>query len=81
MAVKEGLAMKYKTRYALKLPPHITMQIPFWWKKEDEGRLLAGLNEFAHGQKPFDEGLDGFGCFRPKVFFIKTSKKNKVTLS
>lgn len=44
--------------------------MPFEWKTAKEEKLLAELHNFSAGQSSFNLGLDGFGCFAPRVIFI-----------
>ena len=57
--------------HALKSPAHITLQMPFRRREEDEQLLIDKLTEFSLSQKSFDILLEGFDCFAPRVIFIK----------
>ncbi|GHA31954.1 2'-5' RNA ligase [Salinimicrobium marinum] len=70
---------KYGVKHALKLPAHITVQIPFKFPEEQEPQLLEKLHSFAAGQKPFQVHLNGFGSFPPRVIFIKIENQDPVT--
>lgn len=68
--LKLELAKKYQTRHALKLPAHITLQIPFRISKTREEKLQQILKNFSEKQKPFEIKTAGFGRFSRKVLFI-----------
>lgn len=69
---------KYGVKHALKLPAHITVQIPFKFPEAQEPQLLEKLQSFAAGQKPFQVRLNGFGSFPPRVIFIKVENQEPV---
>ncbi|MGM0932413.1 MAG: 2'-5' RNA ligase family protein [Bacteroidota bacterium] len=68
--LKLELAEKYHTRHALKLPAHLTLQIPFRMSETREEKLHKILRDFAEKQEPFEIKTAGFGRFSRKVLFI-----------
>lgn len=68
--LKLELAEKYNTRHALKLPAHLTLQIPFRMSNTREDKLQQILKNFSEKQKPFEIKTAGFGRFSRKVLFI-----------
>ncbi|MDR9457282.1 MAG: 2'-5' RNA ligase family protein [Salegentibacter sp.] len=68
--LKLELAENYQARRALKLPAHITLQIPFRMSKTREEKLHKILRDFAENQEPFEIKTAGFGRFSRKVLFI-----------
>lgn len=71
--VIQELGDRYHTRTA-KAPPHITLQSPFEWRREDD-RLERQLKDFADCQPPFAIELFGFGAFPPRVLYVNVQKK------
>jgi 2'-5' RNA ligase len=69
--IKEMMKAGYNAGHALKSPAHITLQMPFRRKTDEELTILTALGRFAAGEAPFDLDLDGFGCFAPRVIFIR----------
>jgi len=64
------IAEKYEAKHALKLPAHITLQIPFKIPETEEEKLIDSLTSFAENQKSFRVDLKDFGRFGQKVIFI-----------
>ena len=69
--LKEEMRHRFRAGHALKSPAHITLQMPFRLDSQDESHLISLLGRFASGQAPFPVDLDGFGCFPPRVLFLK----------
>lgn len=76
--LKQEFKSKYAAKHALKLPAHLTLQIPFKLDKEREPELKDLLQSIAHEQKTFEVKLSGFGAFPPRVIFIKVTNPNPV---
>lgn len=76
--IKEALKEKYNTKHALKLPAHITLQVPFKMEPTRKGELFTLLNTFAQNQKGFKIELSGFGAFPPRVLFIKVKNHEPI---
>lgn len=72
--IKEYFAQTYKSRHALKSPPHITVQAPFEWQLENVPVLEQGLRAFAQTRTPVPITLKGFGAFVPRVIYINVLK-------
>lgn len=60
----------YHSKAALKSPPHITLQPPFEWPRQDYNRLRSALSVFAARQASFPVSLSGFGAFPPRVIYL-----------
>ncbi|HKL35353.1 MAG TPA: 2'-5' RNA ligase family protein [Salegentibacter sp.] len=69
-SLKLEIAEKYNAKHALKLPAHITLQIPFKIPETEEKKLIASLKSFAENQESFPLNLKDFGRFGQKVIFI-----------
>lgn len=65
---------KFNTKAALRSPPHITLQMPFWWPAKKEKELIQQLEHFAKHFDPFKVCLDNFGAFPPGVIYINVVK-------
>jgi len=61
----------YHSRAALRSPPHITLRAPFQLPLGQAGSLKQVLTEFASSYPPFSVELGGFGCFSPRVVFVR----------
>lgn len=70
MSLKNGIAIKYGSKAALKSPPHITLYMPFKWKEEKEKKLFDVLEEFSRIHEPVIVELKDFGSFKPRVIYI-----------
>ncbi|MFZ0490251.1 MAG: 2'-5' RNA ligase family protein [Salegentibacter sp.] len=68
---KKEIKQKYGAKHALKLPAHLTLQIPFRMKEKKERQLIKELDKFAASQKAFEVKLNGFGKFSRNVIFVK----------
>lgn len=80
MGFKRVMADKFNCRFPLKLPPHITLQIPFYYPDgpgEEQG-LIEGLHKFCRGEVPFMVRWDGFGHFRRDVIFVAVENQSPV---
>ncbi|WP_246269341.1 2'-5' RNA ligase family protein [Chitinophaga oryzae] len=75
--IKQEFAEQYGPMYALKVLPHITLQVPFTADPALEKAFCDELTEFAKTQAPFEVSLKGFGTFPNKqnrVLFINVEK-------
>lgn len=75
--MKELVAERWGARYALKTPPHLTIQPPFEWPRERFPALQECLLAFAKQESVFEIELKNFGAFPPSVLFVNCLK-NKV---
>ncbi|MBD0335455.1 MAG: 2'-5' RNA ligase family protein [Cyanobacteria bacterium Co-bin13] len=73
-AVKTYFRDHYQSQAALRSPPHVTLQPPFEWAREDCDRLWQTLAAFAQQQPPVPMTLSGFSAFAPRVIFINVVK-------
>lgn len=70
---------RYKSKHALKSPPHITLIPPFWWEDHNLDELASDLRTWASQQKPFDLKLHDFNCFKPRVIFVDIEESEDLT--
>ncbi len=73
-AIKHHFAEIYNSKAALKSPPHITLQPPFYWEITQLDEIKIVLTEFANKQKSFPVALDGFAAFKPRVIYVDVHK-------
>ena len=76
--LKQEFAEHYGARFALKVLPHITLQVPFTADPFLEKTLTAGLAEFAASARPFEVTLNGFGTslFKAqRILYIKVAQE------
>jgi 2'-5' RNA ligase len=80
--LKQYFYEQYRSKGALKSPPHITLHMPFKWDEGKEEKLISLLSEFAAKGpvKPFALQLKNFGCFEPRVIFIAVEKSGPLFL-
>ncbi len=78
--LKKEAALKYKSRHALKSPPHITLIAPFWFEEAKIHQLYTDLGDFVDTMPPFNLVLNGFGSFRPRVIFIKVEESGMLNM-
>ena len=69
--IKKEIKSKYGIQHALKLPAHITLQIPFRMSDKKEPILIRKLQNFFHNQQSWKTELEGFGKFAKRVIFIQ----------
>ena len=72
--IKQYFADVYSSRKAFNSPPHITLQPPFEWPKENLPILEQNLKEFAALRSPISMTLSGFAAFPPRVIYINPLK-------
>ena len=72
--IKHYFAEVYHSKAALKSPPHITLQPPFYWESDRFVELQTVVKEFANKQAPIPIVLDGFAVFKPRVIYIDVHK-------
>jgi 2'-5' RNA ligase len=61
---------RFKSKHALKSPPHLTLIPPFRMQEAKLDRLHSFLTEFAASRHSFELELSGFDCFAPRVIFV-----------
>lgn len=76
--IKKEIKERYGPKHALKLPPHITLQIPFNMAKEQEPVLEESLLNFSRNEKGLEIELNGFGAFKNKVIFIRIKEPTAI---
>lgn len=76
--LKEEMRVRFRAGHALKSPAHITLQKPFKRLPAEEAKIAEALAIFVRSEHPFTVDLDGFGCFAPRVIFIKIADNDPV---
>ncbi len=76
--LKLEIAEKYGAKHALKLPAHITLQIPFRIPDENESGLVELLKFFVAKQSGFTIKVSGFKKFSNRVIFADVETKQPV---
>ena len=72
--IKHHFAEVYNSKAALKSPPHITLQPPFYWEIARLDEIKSVLTEFVNKQTSFPIVLDGFAAFKPRVIYVDVHK-------
>lgn len=62
-AFKKNIAIKYNSRKALRVIPHITLKTPFHLDEKEHGLLMQWFHNLSFNINKFELGLNGFGCF------------------
>lgn len=78
-ALKETIGASYRTKGALRSPPHITLHMPFLWSEAKEQRLASSLRDFAAAHGPVSITLNGYSCFPPRVVFLAVEDNDALT--
>ena len=74
-AIKQKVWEVYKSRAALKSPPHITLQPPFLWEDANIDCLHHHLAQFAQHHPPVPVTLSGFGAFPARVIYVEVIRQ------
>ncbi|MDX5584359.1 MAG: 2'-5' RNA ligase family protein [Aureibaculum sp.] len=77
-SLKEEMKERFHAKHAIKSPAHITLQMPFKRNKEDEHSIIERLQNFASNHNLINIELNGFGCFSPRVIFIKVKDHTSI---
>lgn len=79
--IKQDFKESFNAGHALNSPPHITLIPPFRYEKKNEDQLIRSLEEFSNEETIFQQKLEGFGMFAPRVIFINVNQtKSLITL-
>lgn len=76
--LKEEMRERFNAQHALKSPAHITLQMPFKRKEEEERRFIPALEKFAAGQSSFLVTLNGFGHFSSRVIYVNVEQTQAI---
>jgi 2'-5' RNA ligase len=79
--LKQEFAEKYGARHAVKVLPHITLQVPFTADPFLEKTITAELTEFAATLSPFEVSLNGFGTYphkEQKILYINVEREKAI---
>src|SRR5690554_4935902 len=76
--LKLQLKERFRLKYALKSPAHITLKMPFVWNEAKEDRLIATLGTFFKEQSGFGLTLRGIGNFGERVIFVRVRKQRQL---
>ena len=77
-SLKEEMKVRFNAKHALKSPAHITLQMPFKRNTEHESLLIKALQYLALKQHTFNIDLADFGCFSPRVIFVKVKNHEPI---
>lgn len=83
VSIKEEFAARFKSRHALKTPPHVTLQAPFYMNESEEPGFKRQLFSFFARISSFDLQFKDYGCFsgkRPPVIYISPLKNEKLEI-
>ncbi|MBK7291736.1 MAG: 2'-5' RNA ligase family protein [Chitinophagaceae bacterium] len=77
--IKRDFALRFNSKAALKVYPHITLKTPFKCPAKEHVELVNWFSELRNFPKAFPISLNGFGTFDNKnspVVFIKPELSN-----
>jgi len=74
-SIKKEFIEKYRSKAALRSPPHITLHMPFQWKEAKEERLFQVLAQTSKFDS-FRVELEKFGAFPPRTIFIQPKEND-----
>ncbi|MEO1254568.1 MAG: 2'-5' RNA ligase family protein [Bacteroidota bacterium] len=72
--LKVLMAERFNSKHALKSPPHITLHMPFKWKKNKLDLLKSVIKKINDQVNPFIINLNGFAFFEPRVVYVDVVK-------
>ncbi|MEN7549875.1 2'-5' RNA ligase family protein [Rapidithrix thailandica] len=76
--IKEYFANHYQSKHALKSPPHVTVQMPFYWPDHLLEKLSELLRNFSKHFHSFPLRLKDFGAFPPRVIYVHVEPSKKL---
>ena len=71
LELKNMMSEIYHAGHALKSPAHITIVPPFKATADELGAISSSLAGALKGRSPRVQKINGFGCFSPRVIFLK----------
>ncbi len=72
--MQQHFARDFKSKAALKVPPHITLIPPFSQPPEKETEIISFMKNFANKQNPFELSINGFSSFGVGVIYAAFEK-------
>ena len=79
MAMKNWVYTQTGSKGALRSPAHITLHMPFKWKKSKEELLTKSLERLASSNSKFEVSLKNYSCFEPRVIFVDVENSEELT--
>ncbi len=76
--IKQHFSTYYSSCHALRSPPHITLHMPFRWRKDRESILDEHINAYSRLCHSFKVQLNGFGAFTPRVIYIQVEDSGEL---
>ncbi|MBR9920695.1 MAG: 2'-5' RNA ligase family protein [Bacteroidetes bacterium] len=73
-AFKMEAKERYKSKHALKSPPHITLIPPFRWPESDIGVVREIMEKTFTNHGGFELKLEGFDRFGERVIFVAVAE-------
>jgi 2'-5' RNA ligase len=75
--IRNQCSLDHQVYTALKPPVHITLIPPFKLEKELETKLVSSLEQ-SRSFEPFEQQLQDYGSFPPRVVFINANKNTGI---
>ena len=77
-ALKEYFEKNFESKAALNSPPHITLHMPFRWKRKNEDELVSKLANWIRQFDPLKVCIDNFSSFPPRVIFLNVVRSEQL---
>lgn len=71
--MKETACNRFNSCASLNSPPHITLHMPFRWKRKKESTLHQFFDDFKSNTEPFKIEIDGVDHFDNRVIFLSVA--------
>jgi len=76
--LKLDIKDKFRLKYSLKSPPHITLKMPFVYNEAKEEVLIDKLQGFIDGISPFELAIGEIKTFGSRVIFLNVQPKEEL---
>jgi 2'-5' RNA ligase len=76
--IKMHFRDKYGCKAPLRSPAHITLHMPFLWKKKKEEKMIEILVRASKNYKSFEIQLKNFGAYPPRVIYLKVNPNDNL---
>lgn len=77
---KQDIHLRFGTKAALKVMPHLTLFPPFSFDAEKKRLLDAALKQAAQASSVFPVHLKHFNCFPPRTIFVALEENQQLRM-
>jgi 2'-5' RNA ligase len=75
---QQHIADNYRSKAALKPPPHVTLIPPFLLAEDKQPVLFKYIEDIAGRQQTFEVSVDGFNCFGVQVIYAEVEVSDHI---